>query len=60
MPAGNGYRPPTPREMAHDDLITDRGRGRRYCPAHPSQEMVPLLAGVDVCPLPHDEGDSAS
>ncbi len=30
----------------------DTYRGRRYCPQHPSQQMIPMGL-ADVCPLEH-------
>ena len=49
--AATGYRPPTPRQLAEDEYRTDQVRGRRYCRVHPQQQMIPLLAGVDICPV---------
>lgn len=49
--AANGYRPSTPRQLADDEQRMDRARGRRHCRVHPQQQMMPLLAGVDVCPV---------
>jgi hypothetical protein len=62
MAASNKYRPPTTRDIAEDDWQTDNARGRRYCPVHRSQQMIPMLArpDLDMCPLPHSEGDSSS
>ena len=57
--AGNGYRPPTPRELAEDERTIDSIWGRRHCKTHPSQEMIPMGAGLDMCPLPHGEDESA-
>lgn len=56
------YRPPTQKELDKDDWGTDHARGRRYCPEHPSQQMIPMLAGpdLDMCPLPHGEDDTSS
>lgn len=56
------YRIPTARDIAEDDWRTDHARGRRYCPVHPSQQMIPMLArpDVDMCPLSHGEDDSPS
>lgn len=51
-----GYRTPTPRDLAQDELLIDRAGGRRYCPVHRDQEMIALVPGVDRCPLPHGEG----
>lgn len=60
--AASRYRPPTPRDLAEDDWLTDHARGRRHCPAHPSQQMIPMLAGpdVDMCPLAHGEDEPTS
>ena len=49
--AANGYRPPTPRQLAEEELLIDQVRGRRHCRVHPQQQMIPLLAGVDICPV---------
>jgi hypothetical protein len=54
-----GYRPPTPREIAEDEWITDRGRGRKRCPQHPTQQMIPMAAGLDMCPLPHGDDETS-
>jgi hypothetical protein len=54
--AANGYRPQTPRQLAADELHIDQARGRRYCRVHRQQQMLPLLAGVDVCPVCSGEG----
>ncbi|MER7936842.1 MULTISPECIES: hypothetical protein [unclassified Streptomyces] len=43
-------RPPTREQLAEGESAIDRVRGRRYCRIHPQQQMIPLLAGVDVCP----------
>ena len=52
-------RVPTPRDLAHDEWATDTRRGRRHCPQHRGQQMIPL--GVaDVCPLPHDAPEPAA
>lgn len=53
--AANGYRPMTPRELAEDDALIDKVRGRRYCSVHRDQEMIPMLPGMDVCPVSHGE-----
>ncbi|MFF9205160.1 hypothetical protein ACF1AE_25730 [Streptomyces sp. NPDC014986] len=58
MNAGR-HHPPTRRELAEDELTTDRGRGRKNCPVHRTQEMIPLGVAT-VCPLPHDGGESSS
>ncbi|MFE7277932.1 hypothetical protein [Streptomyces sp. NPDC057623] len=60
--AASRYRPPTARDIAEDDWHTDNARGRRHCPVHPSQQMIPMLAGpdVDMCPLPHGEDEPTS
>lgn len=57
--AGNGYKPPTPRELAEDERTIDTIRGRRYCTTHPTQQMIPIAAGLDGCPLPHGEDEFA-
>ncbi|GCB49492.1 hypothetical protein SNL152K_6831 [Streptomyces sp. NL15-2K] len=49
--AANGYRPLTPRQLAEEERLIDQVRGRRYCRVHRDQQMIPLLAGVDVCPV---------
>ncbi|MFI8535315.1 hypothetical protein ACIGMX_34360 [Streptomyces aquilus] len=41
---------PTRKELAEEEYRIDQVRGRRRCPVHRSQQMIPLLAGVDVCP----------
>jgi hypothetical protein len=52
MASSSRNRIPTPRDLAEDDWLMDTYRGRRYCPRHPTQQMIPL--GVaDVCPLEH-------
>ena len=51
MTASNGYKPLAPRQLAEEEQRLDRIRGRRHCRVHPQQEMIPLLAGVDVCPV---------
>jgi hypothetical protein len=45
----------TPRELAEDDALIDKVRGRRYCSVHRDQEMIPMLPGMDVCPVSHGE-----
>jgi hypothetical protein len=52
------YRPPTPRELAEDEWKIDHARGRKHCPVHRTQQMMPLAAGLDVCPLPHGQDES--
>lgn len=55
----SGSRPPmSSRELALDEAMIDLSRGRRHCPVHRNQEMLPLLPGKDYCPLSHDEGES--
>lgn len=56
--AANGYRTLTPRQLADDERRIDHVRGRRYCRVHPTQQMIPLLAGVDVCPACAPAGES--
>jgi len=52
-------RVPTPRDLAHEEWVTDTYRGRRHCPQHPAQQMIPL--GVaDVCPLNHGTPEPAA
>lgn len=53
------YRPPTRREL-DEDWRLNRVRGRRYCEVHRDQQMMRLAPGLDLCPLPHDEGESPS
>ncbi|MEV5319095.1 hypothetical protein AB0K92_15815 [Streptomyces sp. NPDC052687] len=36
--------------MAEDDWGADTRRGRRFCPQHPTQQMIPI-GMTDVCPL---------
>ncbi len=60
MATSSKYRPPTPRLLAEEEWKLDHSRGRRYCPVHRTQQMMPLLAGVDVCPLPHGEDEPPS
>lgn len=57
MASSSRNRVPTTRDLAEEDLLMDTFRGRRHCPAHPTQQMIPL--GVsDVCPLEHGAADS--
>jgi hypothetical protein len=51
MAASTRQRTPTSRDLAEDEYRTDQIRGRRYCPVHRSQQMMPLLPGLDVCPV---------
>ena len=60
MATSNRYRPPTPRQLAEEEWQLDHARGRRYCKVHPDQQMMPLTSTLDLCPLPHGEGDSPS
>ncbi|GAA3293234.1 hypothetical protein GCM10020295_14510 [Streptomyces cinereospinus] len=54
MAAGNRYRTPSSKDIAVDDWVVDTYRGRRRCPQHPMQQMIPM--GVtDMCPLDHGE-----
>jgi hypothetical protein len=50
MAASNRPRVLGPRGLAEDEHRIDQARGRRYCPVHRDQQMIPLLPGVDVCP----------
>lgn len=44
-------RPPlTQKQLEAEDALIDRAWGRRMCPVHPQQEMIPLLPGLDTCP----------
>ncbi len=56
--AADGYGPMTPRQLAEDERQIDQVRGRRYCRVHRDQQMIPLLAGVDVCPACAPAGES--
>lgn len=56
MAASTRQRVPTSRDLAEDEYRTDQIRGRRHCRVHRSQQMMPLLAGLDVCPV-CPEGD---
>lgn len=58
MPARNGYKPPTPKDLAEEEWRLNTARGRRYCPVHPDQQMMPLLLGMDMCPLPHGPAEA--
>ncbi|MGW6731127.1 hypothetical protein [Streptomyces sp. NPDC055013] len=60
MATSNGYRPPTQRELESEDWRLNHIRGRRYCEVHSDQQMMPLAPGLDLCPLPHGEGESPS
>jgi hypothetical protein len=60
MTSGHKYRPPTPREVAEDEWNVDHARGRRYCPVHPTQQMMPVLFGRDVCPLAHGDAEATA
>lgn len=45
---------PTPKELASEDWLVNKVKGRRKCPEHRQQDMIPL--GLrDLCPLPHDD-----
>lgn len=59
MAPSSRSRIPTPKDLAEDDWVTDTYRGRRYCPQHRSQQMIPLGA-ADVCPLAHAEPEPAA
>ena len=52
MAPASRNRVPTPRDIAHDEYVTDTARGRRFCPQHRSQRMIPIGL-TDVCPLDH-------
>jgi hypothetical protein len=54
MASSTRNRVPTPRDIAHDDYATDTRRGRRYCPQHRAQQMIPIGL-TDVCPLDHGD-----
>jgi hypothetical protein len=49
--AVNGYRPLSPRQLAEDERNIDQVRGRRRCRVHREQQMIPMLPGMDICPL---------
>lgn len=51
MAAGTPHRIPTRKDLAEDEYRVDQSRGRRYCPVHGSQQMIPLLPGKDFCPV---------
>lgn len=50
----NQYRVPTAHDLAEDDWVTDNCRGRRKCPEHPQQDMIPMVRN-DICPLDHGD-----
>ncbi|GEC05923.1 hypothetical protein SSP24_35780 [Streptomyces spinoverrucosus] len=56
--AANGYRPLTTRQLADEERQIDQVRGRRHCRVHRDQQMMPLLAGVDICPVCGPGGES--
>lgn len=59
MAANTRSRIPTRKELAEEEYRIDQGRGRRNCPVHRSQQMMPLLPGLDVCPV-CPEGEQTS
>jgi hypothetical protein len=58
MAASNRYRIPSPKDIAEDDWMMDTCRGRRFCPQHPRQQMIPM-GMTDMCPLEHDDAAHA-
>ncbi|RSN13726.1 hypothetical protein DMH25_08005 [Streptomyces sp. WAC 01325] len=58
MSARTGYKPPTKKALAEEEWRLDHVRGRRYCPVHRDQAMMPVLFGMDVCPLSHAETEA--
>jgi hypothetical protein len=46
--------------LAEDECRVDQIRGRRYCPVHRRQQMIPLLPGMDVCPACRPAGNDHS
>lgn len=51
MVATTRQRTPTGRDLAEEEYRIDQIRGRRYCRVHRSQQMMPLLPGLDICPV---------
>lgn len=47
----NGYRPLTQKHLDEEEHRIDNSRGRRYCPRHPAQQMIPILVNIDTCPI---------
>ncbi|WP_128803742.1 MULTISPECIES: hypothetical protein [unclassified Streptomyces] len=60
MAASNRPRVLGPRALAEDEHRIDQARGRRYCPVHRDQQMIPLLPGLDACPACQPAGESGS
>ncbi|MGC5034089.1 hypothetical protein ACPXCS_06330 [Streptomyces sp. DT190] len=54
MASSSRNRIPTQRDIAHDDYVTDTSHGRRYCPQHRSQQMIPI-GWANACPLDHGD-----
>lgn len=59
MAGSTRSRIPTPRDLAEEEYLLDWAGGRRYCPVHRTQQMIPLWRGKDVCPVcPADDRQS--
>lgn len=48
----------TRKDLDEDEYLIDKGWGRRYCPVHRTQQMIPLLPGLDTCPACQPAGAS--
>lgn len=60
MAVSNRPRVLTRKGLAEDEHRIDQIRGRRYCPTHRDQQMIPLLPGLDMCPACHPAAECKS